>query len=62
MSALNLTRRDLQLLVQSLDHCLQTCQSKAHDPKSGCEDCDAARELNQRLKGALLTSEEEVRR
>lgn len=61
MTALNLSRRDLQLLVQSLDHCLRTCTSKDHDPQAGCADCDAARELNQRLRNALRTTEE-VRR
>lgn len=50
---LELNRRDLQLLVQSLDHCLVTCHSKEHDPKAGCEDCNAAKELNKRLKTAL---------
>ena len=50
---LELAKRDLQLLTQSLDHCLATCQSKEHDKKAGCEDCDAAKELNKRLKKAL---------
>ena len=49
----DLSKRDLQLLVQSLDHCLATCSSKAHDAKSGCTDCDAARDLNKRLEAAL---------
>jgi len=48
-----LGKHDLKLLVQSLDHCLATCSSKAHDKKAGCTDCDAAKDLNKRLKAAL---------
>lgn len=48
-----LTKHDLQLLVQSLDHCLATCTSKEHDKKSGCADCGSAKDLNERLKKAL---------
>lgn len=48
-----LSKHDLQLLVQSLDHCLATCNSKAHDKKAGCADCDSAKDLNKRLKAAL---------
>ncbi|MGC4113776.1 MAG: hypothetical protein QM765_03770 [Myxococcales bacterium] len=48
-----LSKHDLQLLVQSLDHCLATCKSKAHDKKAGCTDCDSAKDLNKRLKKAL---------
>ena len=50
---LSLDKRDLQLLVQSLDHCLATCSSKAHDKKAACADCDSAKDLNKRLKKAL---------
>ncbi|HEY3450751.1 MAG TPA: hypothetical protein VGK67_30620 [Myxococcales bacterium] len=48
-----LTKRDMELLVQSLDHCLATCNAKAHDKKAGCKDCDSAKDLNKRLKSAL---------
>lgn len=48
-----LNKRDLQLLVQSLDHCLATCHSKEHGEKAGCSDCESAKELNERLKKAL---------
>lgn len=50
---MKLTKHDLQLLVQSLDHCLATCKSKAHDKKTACADCDSAKDLNKRLKKAL---------
>ena len=50
---LEVTKRDLQLLTQSLDHCLATCTSKEHAKKSGCSDCDEAKALNGRLKKAL---------
>ena len=52
-SALNLSERDLRLLVQSLEHCLATCKAKEQDPSAPCEDCDAARELKGRLQAAL---------
>lgn len=50
---MKLTKHDLQLLVQSLDHCLATCKSKAHDKKTACADCESAKDLNKRLKKAL---------
>ena len=50
---LEMTKLDLQLLVQSLEHCLATCQNKAHGKKAVCEDCDSAKDLNKRLKTAL---------
>jgi hypothetical protein len=52
MAALQLTLEpdDLKLLVQSLDHCLATCQRKsASDQDAPCEDCDRARALRERL-------------
>jgi hypothetical protein len=53
-----LNKRDLQLLVQSLEHCLATCHSKEHDSKASCADCDAAKELNKRLKTTLKEMKE----
>ena len=47
---LSLEKDDLKLLVQSLDHCLATCQRKAASGKDEpCEDCDRARALRNRL-------------
>jgi hypothetical protein len=46
---LDLEQRDLRLLVQSLENCLKTCQTRQQKPDAPCEDCDAARALQQRL-------------
>jgi hypothetical protein len=47
---LSLDKDDLKLLVQSLDHCLATCQRKSASNKDApCEDCDRARALRERL-------------
>ena len=47
---LSLEKDDLKLLVQSLEHCLATCQRKASSGKDApCEDCDRARALRDRL-------------
>jgi hypothetical protein len=52
---LSLEKDDVKLLVQSLDHCLATCQRKAASGKDvPCEDCDRARALRERL--AKLTA------
>jgi len=46
----SLEKNDVKLLVQSLDHCLATCQRKsASDKDAPCEDCDRARALRERL-------------
>jgi hypothetical protein len=45
-----LEQNDVKLLLQSLDHCLATCQHKAASGKDApCEDCDRARALRDRL-------------
>lgn len=54
---LELSKRDLQLIAQSLEHCLNTCHSAQHGKVPGCEDCDAATELNKRVKAALGAQE-----
>ena len=48
-----MTNREARLLVQSLEHCLATCESKTHDKKAGCKDCDSAKDLKKRLNAAL---------
>jgi hypothetical protein len=46
----SLEKDDVKLLVQSLDHCLATCQRKSASGKDApCEDCDRARALRKRL-------------
>jgi hypothetical protein len=45
-----LEKDDVKLLLQSLDHCLATCQHKAVPGKeTPCEDCEKARALRVRL-------------
>jgi len=43
-----LEKDDVKLLLQSLDHCLATCQHKT-EKDAHCEDCDKARALRERL-------------
>ena len=50
---LELDRKDVRILVQSLENCLRTCEAKQKQPDAPCEDCDAARALQQRLQKAL---------
>ena len=45
----DLDQKDLRILVQSLENCLKTCQTRQKQPDAPCEDCDAARALQQRL-------------
>ena len=51
MPNVNLSEKDLRLLVQSLEHCVATCQKTAAGG-GPCEDCDAARALLARLQAA----------
>ncbi len=44
----NLSDKDLRLLLQSLQHCIDTCKQRAAGG-GPCEDCDAARDLLTRL-------------
>jgi len=45
----SLASDEIRLLLQSLDHCLATCNKKAAGKAGPCEDCDRARALRQRL-------------
>ncbi len=53
MIDLGLTRKEVRILVQSLANCLATCQKKARKPDAPCADCDAARELQKKLRKNL---------
>lgn len=44
-----LSASEVRILVQSLDHCLATCQAHTSNPQAICEDCDAARALKKKL-------------
>lgn len=46
-------RKEIRILVQSLGNCLATCEQQAAKPGAACKDCDAARELQSRLKKVL---------
>lgn len=50
---LELEQRDLRILVQSLENCLRTCETRLVKPDAPCEDCDAARTLKQKLEKAI---------
>jgi hypothetical protein len=46
----SLDKDEVKLLVQSLDHCLATCQRKVASGKDApCDDCERARALRDRL-------------
>ncbi len=53
MTDVSLSRKEVRILVQSLENCLATCQKKARRPDAPCEDCDAARELQKKLRKNL---------
>lgn len=50
---LDLEQKEVRILVQSLQNCLETCKTHQKKPDAPCEDCDAARALQQKLKGHL---------
>ncbi len=47
---LELSAKEVRILVQSLQNCLATCHVRAAKPDAPCEDCDAARELTRKLE------------
>jgi hypothetical protein len=49
MINVELSQKEISLLLQSLDHCLGTCQHKEAGRDEPCEDCDAATRLRRRL-------------
>jgi len=52
-SHLDLSQTELRILVQSLANCIATCQKKSVKPDAPCEDCDAARDLQEKLEKNL---------
>ena len=48
-----LEAKDLRILVQSLENCLKTCETRQKKPDAPCEDCDAARALQKKLQTHL---------
>jgi hypothetical protein len=47
---LDLSPKEIRILVQSLENCLATCRTRARQPDAPCEDCDAARALKKRIE------------
>jgi hypothetical protein len=52
---LDLSNKEIRILVQSLGNCIATCQTHAAKPDAPCEDCDAARALKKRLESQLAS-------
>lgn len=46
---IELSQKELRIMVQSLQNCLETCKAHQKKPDAPCEDCDEARALQQRL-------------
>lgn len=46
----DLDPKEVRILIQSLDNCLATCVVHAKKPDAPCEDCNAARALQKKLK------------
>jgi hypothetical protein len=53
MTSVQLSPQEIRILLQSLDNCLATCKTHAQRPDAPCEDCDAARALQGKLKQQL---------
>jgi hypothetical protein len=52
-SHLDLSQKEVRILVQSLANCIATCQVHARKPDAPCEDCDEARRLKGKLERRL---------
>ncbi len=53
MTQLNLSKSEISLLIQSLDHCLATCQDQKTGKGGLCRDCEAAKALRTKLSDSL---------
>lgn len=54
MTEVKLSSKEIRMLVQSLGNCLETCKVHAKKASAKCEDCDAAKKLQGKLKKQLL--------
>jgi hypothetical protein len=52
-TTVELSEKEVRILVQSLGNCLATCQVRAVKPDAPCEDCDAARNLKRKLEDRI---------
>ena len=50
---LDLSQKEIRIMVQSLTNCIDTCQVHAKAPDAPCEDCDEARRLKGKLEKTL---------
>jgi hypothetical protein len=53
VKSLELDRKEVRILVQSLQNCIATCKTHAKKPDAPCADCDGAKALQKKLKGHL---------
>jgi hypothetical protein len=44
-----LTKGEVEILLQSLANCIATCKTHAAKPSAKCPDCDAARAVRAKL-------------
>ena len=52
---LDLSQKEVRILVQSLGNCIATCRTHEKDPDAPCEDCGAARDLKKKLETKLAS-------
>ncbi len=52
---LELSQKEIRILVQSLENCIATCRTHEAKPDAPCEDCDAARALKRTLESKLAS-------
>jgi hypothetical protein len=52
---LDLSQKEVRILVQSLANCLATCKTHQQKPDAPCEDCDAARAVQEKLRKQLAS-------
>ncbi len=51
----DLSQKEVRILVQSLENCIATCRTHASKPDAPCEDCDTARALKKKLQFHLAS-------
>lgn len=49
---LELSRGEVQILLQSLSNCIATCKTHAARASAKCPDCDSARAVQAKLRKA----------
>jgi len=53
MTEVKLSAKELRMLVQALGNCLATCQVHVKKASAKCEDCEAAKKLQGKLRKQL---------